>query len=76
MPVVIDAASCTQSVTDPGEGVLSEENAGRLARLEILDSVVWAHDRLLPKLEIGSKVGSATVHPTCAFVNPSWEAMA
>jgi D-lactate dehydrogenase len=66
LPVVIDAASCTQGVTDPGEGVLSEENAERLAQLEILDSVAWAHDRLLPKLEIGSKVGSATVHPTCA----------
>jgi D-lactate dehydrogenase len=66
LPVVIDAASCTQGVTDPGEGVLSEENAGRLAQLEILDSVAWAHDRLLPQLEIGRKVGSATVHPTCA----------
>jgi D-lactate dehydrogenase len=66
LPVVIDAASCTQGVTDPGEGVLSEENAGRLAQLEILDSVAWAHDRLLPSLEINDKVDSATVHPTCA----------
>ncbi len=66
LPVVIDAASCTQAVTDPGEGVLSEENAERLGKLKILDSVAWAHDRLLPELEIGAKVGSATVHPTCA----------
>ncbi len=66
LPVVIDAASCTQAVSDPGEGVLSEENAGRLAQLEILDSVAWAHDRLLPQLEISERVGSATVHPTCA----------
>jgi D-lactate dehydrogenase len=66
LPVVIDAASCTQGIAEPGEGVLSEENAARLARLEILDSVVWAHDQLLPKLAIGRKVGSATVHPTCA----------
>ncbi|HEX7058886.1 MAG TPA: FAD-binding and (Fe-S)-binding domain-containing protein [Solirubrobacterales bacterium] len=66
LPVLIDAASCTQAVSDPGEGVLSEENAERLARLEILDSVAWAHDRLLPKLEIAGKVASATVHPTCA----------
>ncbi len=66
LPIVIDAASCTQSIADPGEGVLSEENAERLGKLEILDSVAWAHDRLLPKLEIGEKVGSATVHPTCA----------
>jgi D-lactate dehydrogenase len=66
LPVVIDAASCTQAVTDPGAGVLSEENAARFAQLEILDSVVWAHDRLLPKLEVRDKVASATVHPTCA----------
>jgi D-lactate dehydrogenase len=66
LPIVIDAASCTQGVADPGEGVLSEENAARLAELEILDSVTWAHDRLLPWLEVSERVGSATVHPTCA----------
>jgi D-lactate dehydrogenase len=66
LPVVIDAASCTQAAAEPGDGALSEENAERLARIEILDSVAWAHDRLLPKLEIEAKVGSATVHPTCA----------
>ncbi len=66
LPVVIDAASCTGSVADPGEGVLSEENAGRLSQLQILDSVAWAHDRLLPSLEIDRKVPTATVHPTCA----------
>jgi D-lactate dehydrogenase len=66
LPVVIDAASCTGSVADPGEGVLTEQNAERLAKLQILDSVAWAHDRLLPQLEVGEKVASATIHPTCA----------
>ncbi|HWO15440.1 MAG TPA: FAD-binding and (Fe-S)-binding domain-containing protein [Solirubrobacterales bacterium] len=66
LPIVIDAASCTQGIADPGEGVLSEENAARLAELEILDSVTWAHDRLMPWLEVSDRVGSATVHPTCA----------
>ncbi len=66
LPIVVDAASCTHGVADPGEGVLTEENLGRLAELEILDSVAWAHDRLLPRLEIAEKIGSATVHPTCA----------
>ncbi len=66
LPVVFDAASCTASVAEPGAGVLSEENAERLGKLEILDSVTWAHDRLLPWLEVGERVGSATVHPTCA----------
>ena len=66
LPVVIDAASCTQAIATPGEGVLGEENAERLAGIEILDSVAWAHDRLLPRLEVTRRVGSATVHPTCA----------
>jgi len=66
LQVVIDAASCTHAVAEPGDGVLGEENAERLAAMTILDSVAWAHDRLLPRLEIARKVGSATVHPTCA----------
>jgi D-lactate dehydrogenase len=66
LPVVIDAASCTHAVAEPGEGVLAEENAERLGKLTILDSVAWAHDRLLPRLEVSHTVGSATVHPTCA----------
>src|ERR1700733_12208111 len=66
LPVVIDAASCTSAVAAPGDGVLSEYNAECLGKIEILDSVAWAHDRLLPWLEVGEKVGSASVHPTCA----------
>jgi D-lactate dehydrogenase len=66
LPIVIDAASCTGSIADPGDGILSEENAERLGQMEILDSVAWAYDRLLPWLEVTEKVASATVHPTCA----------
>lgn len=66
LPIVVDAASCTAAVAEPGDGALSEENAERLGKLEILDSVSWAHDRLLPWLEVGEKAGSVTVHPTCA----------
>lgn len=65
LPVVIDAASCTGATLDPGAGVLDEANAERHAGLEVLDSVSWA-ERLLPWLEVGERVGSATVHPTCA----------
>ncbi|MGN6663451.1 MAG: FAD-binding and (Fe-S)-binding domain-containing protein [Solirubrobacterales bacterium] len=65
LPVIIDAASCTGAIADPAEGVLSEENAERVGKLEIVDSVAWAL-RLMPKLELSGKVVSATVHPTCA----------
>jgi D-lactate dehydrogenase len=75
LPVVIDAASCTQAVAglagaaaggDAGDGLLNERNAERIGAMTILDSVAWAHDRLLPRLEIERKIASATVHPTCA----------
>jgi D-lactate dehydrogenase len=66
LPVVVDAASCTQAVAEPGDDVLYEENVERLAALEIVDSVAWAHDRLLPRLQIDRKVAAATAHPTCA----------
>ena len=66
LPIVVDAASCTGSVVEPGEGTLSEANAGQLAKLTVLDSVAWAHDRLLPGLEVTGKVDAAAIHPTCA----------
>jgi D-lactate dehydrogenase len=67
LPIVVDAASCTGQVVEPGEGTLSESNAAHLAALTILDSVAWAHDRLLPVLgEDIKKVDAAAIHPTCA----------
>ena len=53
-------------MVEPGEGTLSEANAEHLAKLTVLDSVAWAHDRLLPGLEITRKVDAAAIHPTCA----------
>jgi D-lactate dehydrogenase len=66
LPIVIDAASCTGSIVEPGEGTLSEANAAHLAALTVLDSVAWAHDRLLPGLEITERIDAAAIHPTCA----------
>lgn len=33
--------------------------------VEVLDSVAWAHDHLLPRMSI-DRVGSVAVHPTCS----------
>jgi D-lactate dehydrogenase len=56
LPVVVDASSCTH-------GLLTEVCADGV---EILDSIAWAHDHLLPRLEIRRKLGSAVLHPTCS----------
>jgi D-lactate dehydrogenase len=66
LPVVCDASSCSLGLASESVALLSELNAERHAKLEILDAVTWAHDRLLPRLKIERKLGSATVHPPCA----------
>ncbi len=65
LPVVIDASSCTHGLLE-GAGLLDEANGGRLEQLTILDSIQWAGRYLLTGLEIGSKVGTAVIHPTCS----------
>jgi D-lactate dehydrogenase len=56
LPVVIDASSCAHGLVD---GVAAEG-------IEVLDSIAWVHDRLLPRLSVRRKLRSVAVHPTCA----------
>jgi D-lactate dehydrogenase len=65
LPVVIDASSCALGLAGEAADGLTDQNRERHEKLEILDSVAWAK-RLLPKLRIGSKLGSVAVHPTCS----------
>jgi len=56
LPLVIDAASCTQGAVTEVDG---------LEGIEIVDAVDWAQ-RLLPHLTVTARVASATIHPTCS----------
>jgi D-lactate dehydrogenase len=66
LPVVIDASSCALGLGAETVASLSEPNRERHARLEVLDSIAWAHDRLLPALVCRARLGSVAVHPTCS----------
>ncbi len=66
LPVVIDASSCALGLTEEAPEALDEAARERLAGVEIVDSVAWAHDHLLPALEVGRRAGRATVHPPCS----------
>jgi D-lactate dehydrogenase len=66
LPVVIDASSCSLGLGEEIAPALSDENRERHAKLDVLDSVAWAHDQLLPGLTTTSKLGSVAVHPTCS----------
>jgi len=65
VPIVIDASSCAGGLVDELPDALDEEGAERHRALTIIDSVAWAHDRLLPNLAI-EPAGSVAVHPTCS----------
>jgi D-lactate dehydrogenase len=65
LTAVIDASSCTHGIVSELGTALTDENAERHAKLEVVDATDWARDRLLPKLDV-SKAGAIAVHPTCS----------
>jgi D-lactate dehydrogenase len=65
LPVVIDASSCTHGIVSELGEALSEEDAGRLEKLEVIDATDWARERLLPSLDV-DRAGAVAVHPTCS----------
>ncbi len=66
LPVVVDASSCALGLVEDAGTHVDDSRRERLAAMTILDSVAWAHDRLLPDLPVRNRVGSVAVHPTCA----------
>jgi D-lactate dehydrogenase len=64
--VVTDASSCALGLRQEILPYLSKSNRSRHEQLEILDSVTWTTDELLPRLSIPHRVKRAVVHPTCS----------
>jgi D-lactate dehydrogenase len=65
MPVVIDAASCTNGLLDDVKNYLDAEHRARLDQITLLDAIAWC-DSLLPKLIVSERIERAAVHPTCS----------
>jgi D-lactate dehydrogenase len=65
LPVVIDAASCTNGLLDDVKNYLDEEHRARLEQITLLDSIAWC-DSLLPALTITRRIQRAALHPTCS----------
>ncbi|MFJ3905535.1 FAD-binding and (Fe-S)-binding domain-containing protein [Streptomyces sp. NPDC090025] len=67
LPLVVDASSCTLGIADEVVPYLTADNRELHGELTVVDSLVWAADELLPRLDVRRKVGSAVVHPTCSM---------
>ena len=66
LPVVTCASSCAQGLFQDVAPELDDERRERHSQVELMDAIAWAHDRLLPRLEIRRRVGAVAVHPTCS----------
>ncbi|MET8506161.1 FAD-binding and (Fe-S)-binding domain-containing protein [Streptomyces sp. NPDC004787] len=67
LPLVVDASSCALGLAREVVPFLTEDNRALHAELTVVDSLVWAADELLPRLEVRHRVASAVVHPTCSM---------
>ncbi len=65
LPVVIDAASCTNGLLDDVRNYLDPTRLARLETITLLDSIAWC-ESLLPALTITHRLERAAVHPTCS----------
>ena len=64
---MIDTSPCTYGLAT-SRPYLTPENQERFDRIKILDSTVFVHDQLLPRLPIKRKVRSVALHPVCSVV--------
>ncbi|MCX5389260.1 FAD-binding and (Fe-S)-binding domain-containing protein [Streptomyces sp. NBC_00094] len=67
LPLVVDASSCTLGIAHDVVPYLTDDNRELHAELTVLDSLVWAADHLLPRLDVRRRIASAVVHPTCSM---------
>jgi len=69
VPVVTDASSCTHGLHElvhDLEAAGRQDLAERFARVQVVDSVAYAAEHLVPHLRVARKLGSVVLHPTCS----------
>ena len=80
LPVVTDASSCTEGLSQLLQGTADEGRAGRHEGLRVIDAVDWVQAQVLPRLEVQRRLPSLALHPTCSSTrlgsNPALHAVA
>ncbi len=65
-PVVLDISSCTQTLLNC-RAQLSAENKTRFDALNIIDSVEYLADYVMPKVRVSTKKNRIVLHPVCSI---------
>ncbi|MCU7548845.1 FAD-binding oxidoreductase [Chitinophagaceae bacterium LB-8] len=66
LPVVIDVSSCAYTLHNI-RPVLTEDNKSKFDQLNILDSVDFLHDLVLPLVQTKRKKKEIVLHPVCSL---------
>ncbi|WP_344124862.1 FAD-binding and (Fe-S)-binding domain-containing protein [Kocuria aegyptia] len=64
LPVICDNSSCSEGLVLALEKAVEEHPEFR--SLQIVDTVDYTAEHILPGLDIGNRIGSIVVHPTCS----------
>jgi D-lactate dehydrogenase len=67
LPLVVDSSPCAATLKQCGPD-LTRVNRERLERMQILDSIEFAHDRVLPRLKPSPLAGTVALHPVCSVI--------
>ena len=65
LSIVMDTSPCTYGMIT-SRAYLTPENQVKFDKLKIIDSTAFAHDVLLPRLQVRRKVNSVVLHPVCS----------
>ncbi len=65
LSVVMDTSPCTYGILS-SRAYLTPENQAHFDQLKIVDSTAFAHDVLLPRLQVNRKLNSVVLHPVCS----------
>jgi D-lactate dehydrogenase len=69
LPLVVDASSCSHGLLGDVATELDEATRARFERVRIIDAIEWAHDSLLPGLQVRRRAASVALHPPCSAIH-------
>lgn len=66
LPIVIDVSSCAYTLQNIRR-ILNEENKHKFDQLNILDSVEFLYDKVMPTIIVKQKKTNIVLHPVCSL---------
>lgn len=66
LSIILDVSSCTQTLLNC-RTVLTLENRTKFDQLQIIDSIEYMHDYILPNVKVVKKKKNIVLHPVCSI---------